>query len=393
MEELTNRKFLPYGHQSIDEEDIASVVEILRSDWVTQGPKIQQFEKAIARFVESKFAVAFSSGTAALHAACAATDLSPDDEAIISPITFVASSNCVLYLGAKPVFADIKKGTYNIDTNEIRKAITDKTKAIIPTDFAGQPVDLDEIKKIAEEFHLIIIEDAAHALGAEYKSKRIGGISDLTVFSFHPVKSITTGEGGMVTTNSKLYYEKLQIFRNSGITRNEKEFRKSNEGPWYYEMQNLGYNYRITDFQCALGLSQLRRIGAFIKRRRRIVTQYQAAFAPMNEVTLPYEAPNVKSAWHIYVIRLKLQYLMASRREIFEALRGENIGVQVHYIPVYYHPYYQNLGYKRGLCSKAEEYYEEAITLPIFPKMSDSDVESVINGVLKVLSEYKRKRS
>lgn len=373
-------KFLPYSHQWIDEEDIKSIVEVLKSDWITQGPKIKEFEEAIAKFTGAKYAVALSSGTAALHAACFAADITAGDKVITSPITFAASSNCILYLGGKPVFADVKEDTYNIDPEEIKKKITNKTKAIIPVDFAGQPANLDETYEIAKEHNLIVIEDASHALGAEYKGKKIGSLSDLTVFSFHPVKNITTGEGGIVTTNNKGFYEKLLMFRTHGITKNKAKLIK-NEGSWYYEMQELGYNYRITDFQCALGICQLKKLDKFIKRRREIVKRYDEAFENIEEIITPYEKPNVKSAWHIYVVRLKLDKLKATRKEIFEALRAENIGVHVHYIPVYYHPYYQKLGYQKGLCPKAERYYEEAITLPLFPKMSDKDVEDVIKGV------------
>lgn len=381
-------KFLPYGHQWIDDKDIESVIEVLKSDWITQGPKIKEFEEAVAEFVGTKYAVALSSGTSALHAACFVAGITLGDEVITTPITFTASSNCILYLGGKPVFSDIKKDTYNIDTEEIKKKITNKTKAIIPVDFAGQPADLDEIHEIAKEHNLIVVEDASHALGAEYKGKKVGSLSDLTVFSFHPVKHITTGEGGIVTTNNKGFHEKILMFRTHGITKSKAKLIR-NEGPWYYEMQELGYNYRITDFQCALGLSQLKKIDKFIKRRREIVKRYDEAFKNIEEIILPYEKPEVKSAWHIYVIRLKLDKLKTTRKEIFEALRAENIGVHVHYIPVYYHPYCQKLGYQKGLCPKAERYYEEAITLPLFPKMNNRDVEDVANAVKKVVGYYR----
>jgi len=396
MEELAinggkpvRNKFLPYGHQWIDDEDIESVIEVLKSDWITQGPKIKEFEEAVAKFMGAKYAVAFSSGTAALHAACFVAGITPGDEVITTPITFAASSNCTLYLGGKPVFADIKEDTYNIDPEKIEKKVTNKTKAILPVDFAGQPADLDEIHEIAKEYNLIVIEDASHALGAEYKGKKVGSLSDLAIFSFHPVKHITTGEGGMIVTNNKGFYEKLLIFRTHGITKNKVKLIK-NEGPWYYEMQELGYNYRITDCQCALGISQLKKLDKFIGQRREIVKRYNEAFKNIEEIIVPYEKPEVKSAWHIYVIRLKLDRLKATRKEIFEALRAENIGVHVHYIPVYYHPYYQKLGYQKGLCPKAEKYYEEAITLPLFSKMSYKDVEDVIEAVKKVITCYRK---
>ncbi len=382
-------KFLPYGHQWIDDEDIESVVEVLKGDWITQGPKIREFEKAVAEFVGTKYAVALSSGTAALHAACFIAGITPGDEVIVTPITFAASSNCVLYMGGRPVFADIKEDTYNIDPEEIERKITSKTKAIIPVDFAGQPSDLDEIYEIAKKHNSMIIEDASHVLGAEYKDKKVGSSSDLTIFSFHPVKHITTGEGGIVTTNNKGFYESLLMFRTHGITKNKAKLTK-NEGPWYYEMQELGYNYRITDFQCALGISQLKKLDKFIGQRKEIVKRYNEAFRNIEEIIVPYEKPEVKSAWHIYVVRLNLDKLKTTRKKIFEALRGENIGVHVHYIPVYYHPYYQKLGYPKGLCPKAEKYYEEAITLPLFPKMSDKDVEDVISAVKKVITHNDR---
>lgn len=396
MEELAinggkpvRNKFLPYGHQWIDDEDIESVVEVLKSDWITQGPKIKEFEEAVAKFTGAKYAVALSSGTAALHASCFVTGITSGDEVIITPITFVASSNCIIYMGGRPVFADIKENTYDIDVQEIEKKITSKTKAIMPVDFAGQPADLDEIYEIAKEHNLIVIEDASHALGAEYKGKKIGSLSDLTIFSFHPAKHIATGEGGVLVTNNKEYYERLLMFRTHGITKSKAKLIK-NEGPWYYEMQELGYNYRITDFQCALGISQLKKLDKFVKRRREIVKRYNEVFKNIEEIIIPYEKPEVKSTWHLYVIRLELDKLKTTRKEIFEALRAENIGVHVHYIPVYYHPYYQKLGYQKGVCPKAERYYEEAITLPLFPKMSDRNVEDVINAVNKVIAYNNR---
>ena len=405
--------YLPYARQWISEEDIKEVEKVLRSDWITQGSRVSEFEQALAEFVGAKYAVALSSGTAALHAACFAASIKQGDEVITTPITFAATSNSILYLGGKPVFADIKGDTYNIDPQQIEKKLTSATRAIIPVDFAGQPADLEKIYQIAQKHGLVVIEDAAHALGAEYKncskcevpgpgskinSRRkkeewikVGSCrhSDMTVFSFHPVKLITTGEGGVVITNNKNYCEKLFLFRSHGITKNEKKMRNKEEGPWYYEMGLLGYNYRITDFQCALGLGQLRRLGEFLARRREIVKMYNQAFRNIEEVITPYERPQVKSAWHLYVIRLKLSQLTATRRQIFEFLRKHNIGVHVHYIPVYYHPYYQELGYKKGFCSKAEQYYEEAITLPLFPKMKNKDVSKVINAVKKIITRCK----
>lgn len=381
---------LPYGHQWIDEEDIKAVIEVLRSDWITQGPKVAEFEKEFAKYVGTRYAVAVNSGTAALHAACFAAQIEKGDEVITTPITFAASANCVLYQGGTPVFADIKEDTLNIDPEEIKKKINQKTKALIPVDFTGLPVDLKEIQEIARKYNLIIIEDASHALGATYKDSKIGSISDMTIFSFHPVKHITTGEGGMITTNNKEYYERLKLFRTHGITK-EKERLLNYEGPWYYEMQELGYNYRLTDFQCALGMAQLKKIDKNIQRRREIARRYNEKFKDIEEIKIPYsDSKTSTSAWHLYVIQLNLERLKIYRREIFKALRVENIGVNVHYIPVHLQPYYQKrFGYRPGDFSKAEHYYSRAITLPIFPKMTDNDVDDVIRAVKKVIAYYK----
>lgn len=380
---------IPYGHQWIDEEDIKAVTEVLRSYWITQGPKVAEFEGEFAKYVDTKYAIAVSSGTAALHSACFAASITKGDEVITTPITFVASANCVLYQGGTPVFADINKDTLNIDPKGIKKKITPKTRVIIPVDFTGLPADLDAIQKIARENNLVIIEDASHALGATYKGNKIGSISDMTVFSFHPVKHITTGEGGMVTTNSREYYERLKLFRSHGITKNTDANLSS---PWYYEMRELGYNYRITDFQCALGLSQLKKIDKFIKRRRGIAYEYHNEFRILPEVTVPIYFPGKSDpTWHLYVIQLNLERLKVGRREVFEALRAENIGVNVHYIPIHLQPYYQRrFGYKSGDFPNAENYYEREITLPIFPKMSDKDTDDVVAAVKKVINYYKK---
>jgi len=385
-------KLLPYGHQWIDEEDIAAVSEVLHSDWITQGSKVAEFEKEFASFVDARYAVAVNSGTAALHDACFAAQIEKGDEAITTPITFAASANCVLYQGGTPVFADIREDTLNIDPEEIRRKITSDTRAIIPVDFTGLPVDLEKILQIAKDNNLIIIEDASHALGATYKGSKIGSISDMTIFSFHPVKHITTGEGGMITTNSEKYYERLKLFRTHGITKDKDKLLKY-DGPWYHEMQELGYNYRLTDFQCVLGLSQLKKIDRIIQRRREIVQKYNCEFKDMLEIEIPEINPiGSNPAWHIYIIQLNLERLKVDRREIFEALRAENIGVNVHYIPVHLQPYYQKkFGYRLGDFPKAEHYYSRAITLPIFPKMTDRDVDDVIRAVKKVIAYYKNK--
>ena len=377
---------LPYGHHWIDDKDIASVVEILKSDWITQGPKVDEFERGVAEYCGAKYAVAVSSGTAALHAACAVAGISEGDEAITTPNTFAATANAIVYCSGKPVFADIREDTLNIDPEEIRKRLSPRTRAILPVDFAGHPADLDEIKAIAEERGIIVIEDASHALGAEYKGHKIGSLADMTVLSFHPVKHITTGEGGMILTDNEEFYEKLKIFRHHGIVRDG-----LNNGSWYYEIDNLGHNFRLTDFQCALGLSQMNKLDSFVQRRRKIAARYDEAFAEMEEIITPVKQEHVKAVYHIYVIQLRLEKLKADRKEIYEALRAENIGVNVHYIPVHLHPYYQRkFGYKQGDYPKAERYYERTITLPIFPKMSDADVEDVIKAVKKVIAYFSR---
>lgn len=381
--------YLSYGKQTIDEFDINAVVDVLRSDYLTTGPYVKEFEDKVAEYVGAKYAVAVSNGTAALHMACFAAGIEAGSEVIVSPMTFAASANAVLYCSGTPVFVDIDPKTYNIDPDKIEEKITDKTKAIIPVDFSGQSVDMDKIKKIADKYGLMIIEDAAHALGSEYKGVKVGSQADLVEFSFHPVKPITTAEGGIVTTNSESLYNKMMLFRTHGITRNP-ESLEENHGPWYYEQQYLGYNYRLTDVQSALGTSQMCKIDDFIARRREIVQLYNEKFKGLKEILTPYEASYSNSGWHIYIIKIIPELLSVSRREIFEALQAENIGVNVHYLPVYLHPYYKKLGYEKGLCPKAEALYENMITLPLFPSMTDKDVEDVVNAVQKVISYYRK---
>jgi UDP-4-amino-4,6-dideoxy-N-acetyl-beta-L-altrosamine transaminase len=377
---------LPYGYQWVDEEDITAVVEVLRSDWITQGPKVDEFEEKVAGYCGAKYAVAMANGTAALHAACSVAGISAGDEAITTPITFAATANAVVYCGGRPVFADIREDTLNIDPGEIERRITPRTKAILPVDFAGHPADLDEIMAIARSRKIIVIEDACHALGAEYRGRKTGGLADMTVFSFHPVKHITTGEGGMVTTNSKELYEKLKTFRQHGIIRGIKTGQ-----PWYYEIPHPGYNFRLTDFQCALGISQLNKLDRFVARRREIVAKYNNAFSALESVTTPFEEEFVKAAYHIYIIQLRTEQLKVSRQEVFNALRAENIGVNVHYVPVHLHPFYQKeFGYKRNDYPRAEAYYERAITIPLFPKMSDEDADDVIKAVKEVVHRYRK---
>lgn len=381
--------YLAYGKQKIDEDDINSVVKVLKGDYLTTGPIVSEFENSVAKYVGTKYAVAVSNGTAALHMACYAAGISEGDEVLVPAITFAASSNCVLYCGGKPVFIDIDPKSYNIDINKIKEKITSKTKAIIPVDFAGQSVDMDSILKIAEEYNLIVIEDAAHALGSEYKNEKVGSKAHMTEFSFHPVKPITTGEGGVVVTNSKKLYEKMILFRSHGITRNS-ELMTENQGPWYYEQIDLGYNYRLTDIQSALGLSQIKKLDDFILKRREIVNKYNEAFKELKEIVTPFENEYSKSGHHIYVLLLNLDKLKCGRKEIFEALQAENIGVNVHYLPVYLHPYYKKLGYKKGECPVAEDIYNRMITIPLFPSMSDKDIKDVIEAVKKVLNYYRK---
>lgn len=389
MQNFNKHKYIPYGQQWIEEDDIQAVVEVLRGDYLTTGPKINEFEKSIANYVDAQYAVAVSNGTAALHAACYAVGIGKGDEVITSPITFAASANCVLYMGAKPVFVDVDPNTYNIDVSQIKSKITNKTKAIIPVHFTGQACDMDEIIKIANDHNLAIIEDGAHALGTRYKEQMIGSIGDMTTFSFHPVKHITTGEGGAITTNNKKYYDKLCMFRTHGITRDNALLTQS-EGSWYYEQQFLGYNYRMTDIQAALGISRMSKIEKFLDLRRKYAKKYDQAFKCVDGIIIPQQSENTCSAWHLYIIKLELEKLSMGRKVIFEELQKRNIGANVHYIPVYYHPYYQKLGYKKGECPQAENLYEQIITLPLYPKMAESDVDYVIENVKEVIDMYKK---
>lgn len=370
--------YIPYGTQSITEEDIKAVEEVLRSDFLTTGPKVAEFEKKVAEYVGAKYAVAIANGTAALHAACFAAGIKEGDEVITTPMTFAAFSNCVLYCGATPVFADIDPDTYNISPKEIEKKITSRTKAIIPVHYTGQPCEMDEIMAIAKKHNLIVIQDGAHALGADYKGKKIGSLGDMTTFSFHPVKHITTGEGGMIVTDDEKLYKRLVLFRSHGITRDETMLLK-NEGGWYYEQLDLGYNYRITDIQCALGISQLNRLEQFVARRRELVQRYQQAFVGMDELITPYEKEGCNSSWHLYVIQVN------DRKNVFNRLRNAGIGVNVHYIPVYKHPYYQKNGYHDVVCENAEKLYEHIISLPLYPDLTDEQQDYVIEKVIEAV--------
>lgn len=372
---------IPYGRQTIDEDDINAVIDVLKSDYLTTGPKIAEFEQAVASYTGAKYAVAISNGTSALHAACFAAGIGQGDEVITTPLTFAASANCVLYCGGTPVFADVDPYTYNIDPKDIRKKITDKTKAIIAVHLAGQPCDMDEIHSIAQEHNLIVIEDGAHALGSVYKGKKVGCLSDMTTFSFHPVKPITTGEGGMIMTDNEELYKRLVLFRSHGITRDNSMMTR-NEGPWFYQQLDLGYNYRITDIQCALGCSQMRKLDKFLKRRRELVERYNNAFIECDNIVTPYQLPDTQSGWHLYIVQVKKH----DRKQVFETLRDKGIGVNVHYIPVYMHPYYQEHGYKDVHCANAEEIYSHIISLPLYPGLTDEQQDYVID-TLKQLCE------
>lgn len=375
----TGRKMIPYGRQTIEEDDIQAVVDVLRSDYLTTGPKIAEFEKMVADYVGAKYAVAISNGTSALHAACFAAGIQAGDEVITTPLTFAASSNCVLYCGGTPVFADVDPKTYNIDPEDIRRKITDKTKAIIAVHLAGQPCDMDEIHKIAKEHDLLVIEDGAHALGSVYKGKKVGTLSDMTTFSFHPVKPITTGEGGMIVTDNEEFYQKMMLFRSHGITRDENLMTR-NDGSWFYQQLDLGYNYRITDIQCALGCSQMKKLDRFLARRKEIVARYNEAFADCENIITPYQLPETESGWHLYIVQVK----NCDRREVFEALREQGIAVNVHYIPVYMHPYYQEHGYKDVHCKNAEEVYSHIISLPLYPTLTSEQQNFVIGRVREI---------
>ncbi|HSN76313.1 MAG TPA: UDP-4-amino-4,6-dideoxy-N-acetyl-beta-L-altrosamine transaminase [Anaerolineae bacterium] len=375
---------LPYGRQWVDEDDIAAVIDVLRSDWLTTGPKVAEFEAAFAQFAGVKEAVAVSNGTAALHAAMYAIGIGPGDEVIVPPMTFAATANCVVYQGGTPIFADVEPDTLLIDPDQVAAKITPRTKAIIAVDYAGQPCDYDRLWAIADRHGLKLVADACHALGGSYKGRPVGSLVDLSTFSLHPVKPITTGEGGMITTDDSALAQRMRVFRNHGITTDHRQ--RDQQGSWFYEMVDLGYNYRLTDFQCALGLSQLRKLPGWVGRRQEIAHQYDAAFAGMAAVQPLSVRPEVVHAYHLYMVRVKSHEIGLSRAQVFAALRREGIGVNVHYIPVHLHPFYRRrFGTAPGLCPVAEAAYWQLITLPVFPAMNDNDVRDVVTGVGNVL--------
>ena len=383
-------RLLPYGRQSVDDADVQAVLEVLKSDWLTTGPKVGEFEERFAAWIGVRHAVSFSSGTAALHGAAFAAGLEPGDEAITTPMTFCATPNCILYQGATPVFADVSADTLNLDPLEVFKKLSartsSRTKAIIAVDYAGHPAALDELGQLAKTHGALLIEDACHALGAEFQGKRVGSIADMTVFSFHPVKHLTTGEGGMVATNDAGLAQTLRRFRNHGISSEARQRHES--GQWFYEMVLLGFNYRLTDIACALGLSQLEKLVANLARRREIAAQYAEAFLDLPAIVTPTVREGVVPAWHLYPVRLKLELLAVGRREIFQAVRAENIGVNVHYIPVHQHPYYRERFNTEAGYPVAEDAYERLISLPMFHSMTAQDVEDVIHAMRKVVTLY-----
>lgn len=379
-----------YGHQYIDDADIQAVVEVLKSDNLTCGPKIRELEDRLCEVTGAKYAVVCSNGTAALHMAAMAAGIKEGDEVITTPITFAASANCVLYCGGRPVFADIDPETYNIDPEKIEAAVTEKTKAVVVVDYTGQSVDLDRVCEICRKHGLVLIEDGAHVIGTTYQGRANGSISDMTTFSFHPVKTVTGGEGGAVLTNDETLYQKLLLYRSHGITRDPGQMEREPEGSWYYEQVALGFNYRMTDMQAALLISQLNKLPLFQKRRKEIVARYNEAFGRLPGLFVQKEIPASDTTRHLYILRIVPEKLTIDRKQFFEALAAENVCCNVHYIPTYYFPYYEKLGYRKGLCPNAEKLYEEILSLPLYYAMTDEDVESVIEAVTKIAVYYQK---
>lgn len=383
---------IPYGRQHISEEDIAAVVDVLRSDWLTQGPAIERFEQEVARCCGATYAVAVSNATAALHIACLAAGLGPDDVMWTSPNTFVASANCGRYCGAGVDFVDIDARTYNMRVDALEEKLARAQaqgklpKVVIPVHFAGQSCDMAPIASLARRYGFTVIEDASHAIGGRYQDKRIGScaFSDMTVFSFHPVKIVTTGEGGMVLTNRRDLYEKLLRLRSHGITRDPAQMEGQSDGPWYYQQIELGFNYRMTDMQAALGASQMRRLDEFVTRRHQLARRYDECLAEL-PLTLPWREPQAYSAFHLYVIRLRLDRIARSHAEVFSALRERGIGVNLHYIPVHKQPYYRRFGFGAGDFPESEQYYREAISLPLFFTLSEAQQDQVAQALQEVL--------
>ena len=379
-----------YGRQCVEQDDVDAVVQTLTSDYITCGPKVLELEKKLCEVTGAKYAVAVCNGTAALHLAAMAAGFGPGDEVIVSSITFAASANCVRYCGATPVFADINNETYNIDPECIRKLITPKTKGIVAVDFTGQATELDEIRKICKEHNLILIEDAAHAMGTKYNGQPVGSIADMTCFSFHPVKTVTCGEGGAITTNDEALYRHLARLRTHGITRNPEEMVHPTDALWYNEQVELGFNYRMTDFQAAMLISQLKKLPKFSARRKEIVAAYDEAFSKIPEIQVQKEIPESDTTRHLYILRLRLEKLTCDRRQFFDALYAENTCPQVHYLPVYWHSYYEKLGYPKGLCPNAERFYESSMSIPLYYSLTDEEVKDVIRAVEKIVAYYRK---
>lgn len=383
-------KKIGYGHQYIDDADIQAVVDVLKSDYLTCGPKIEEAEKKLCQITGARHAVLIANGTAALHATCFAAGIGPGDEVITTPITFAASANCALYCGGRPVFADINPETYNIDPDSVVKCITNKTKAVVAVDFTGQAVELKRLREICDKNNIMLIEDAAHSLGTRYDGQPVGSIADMTEFSFHPVKTCTAGEGGAVTTNDDRLYKKLLLFRTHGITRDPEQMDQESEGDWYYQQVDLGYNYRMTDMQAALLSSQLNKLDIFAARRKELVKRYDEAFMQIPEIIVQKEISESDTVRHLYILQFNLEMLKCGRREIFDALQAEGVGVNVHYIPAYTFPYYQKLGYKMGTCPNAEKLYGRIMSIPLYYSLTNEQQDKVIEAVRKVIDYYRK---
>ncbi len=381
---------LPYGRQSIKADDIEAVIQVLKSDWLTTGPAVEEFENAFAAFVGARYAVAVSSGTAALHAAMHAAGIGAGDQVIVPPLTFAATANAVIYQGGHPIFADIDPKTLLLDPEAAEECVSERARAVVAVDYAGQPCDYDALRNLADRCGLALIADACHSLGAEYKGKKTGTIADLSVFSFHPVKHITTGEGGMITTDNSELAARMRRFRNHGIDTDHRQ--RAGNGTWHYEMLDLGYNYRLSDISCALGTSQLRRLPETLARRRELASAYDRAFSGWSSLDIPETSPSVRHAYHLYPVRYRADRTGGDRGNFFRLLREQRIGANVHYLPVHLHPYYsKRYGYRRGDYPVAEAAYDELISLPLFPAMTDGDQNRVIEGVRQAIALDSRK--
>lgn len=379
-----------YGKQSIDQNDIDAVVEVLKSDLLTQGPTIEKFEKCVAEYCGAKYAVVVTSATAALHISCIAAGLGKGDILWTSPITFTASANCGRYCGADVDFVDIDPATYNMSVAELEKklqAAEIKPKVVVPVHLAGQSCEMDKIYRLSQEYGFKVIEDASHAIGADYKATKVGccKYSDMTVFSFHPVKIVTTGEGGMVLTNDKDLYEKLVLYRSHGITRDSKLMTRTADGPWYYQQIDLGFNYRMTDMQAALGYSQMQKVDEFVSKRRYLAERYNELLKNINDIQLPYQNEDTNSSWHLYVVRVDFSKISKTKQQIFAEIKEKGIRLNLHYIPVHTQPYYESLGFKDGDFPNSEKYYEEAFTLPLYYSLTDEQQDYIVKSLVEVL--------